>query len=182
MCYYPSEICFGSWRLLLCQAADRGGSTRRGRSHHLGEHVLVKNSVRLPAGIISVQWLTWGRYDILVPCLIQCGCLRSAFYYNSRAVKAFPGMASFQGYQEALLSKLRSHFGSKGGSFDSIDKQDYPDKGRVRRELYPWNEYEPDRFAPDVLSFLNGEMASIAPKLEVKVADLPLLTDAAASR
>jgi hypothetical protein len=74
-----------------------------------------------------------------------------------------------------VLSKLRSYFESQGETFDEAIVQEYPDKGAVRRELYPWNEYEPNRFSPEVLQILNNELESIAPKFIIKVAELPLL-------
>ncbi|KAF1951703.1 hypothetical protein CC80DRAFT_480519 [Byssothecium circinans] len=116
-------------------------------------------------------------YDILIPCLIDCGCLRSAFSYNMRALKAFPNTITFPAYQTTLIERLQQYFEAKGENFNDADIQKYPDKGRVRRELYPWNDYEPDRFAAEVLQFLNDELDQIAPKLEVKVAELPLLSE-----
>ncbi|KAF2709575.1 hypothetical protein K504DRAFT_406888 [Pleomassaria siparia CBS 279.74] len=114
-------------------------------------------------------------YDILVGGLIDCGCLRSAFDYNTRAIRAFPNMPSFEAYRETLVTKLQAHFQSTGEIFEQVDISDYPDKGLVRRELYPWNEYEPDRFSPESIQFLNDEMTKVAPLLEVRVANLPLL-------
>ncbi|KAJ4286249.1 hypothetical protein N0V90_013283 [Kalmusia sp. IMI 367209] len=116
-------------------------------------------------------------YEILIPCLIHCGCLRSAFDFKTRAQKAFPAVPAFESYRATLQSKLRSHFASKDENFDAISIEDYPDKGAVRRELYPWNEHEPDRFSSDVLQSLNQDMEQIAPKLEVKVSELPLLSE-----
>jgi hypothetical protein len=106
---------------------------------------------------------------------MACGCLRSAFDYNTRAFKAFPSATSFVTYKSMLTEKLQDHFKAQGEIFEDMDVQDYPDKGFVRRELYPWNEYEPDRFAPKVLQSLNDELDQIAPKLEVRVTELPLL-------
>lgn len=105
-------------------------------------------------------------YDILIRCLIDCGCLRSAFDYISRAKKAFPGDTTFEIYNEVLSKQV-----------DSVtDVDDYPDKGLVRREQYAWNDHEPNRFSEECLTFLNEELRSIAPKLEVKVAELPILS------
>jgi hypothetical protein len=75
-----------------------------------------------------------------------------------------------------LTAKLNTYFEAKGEKLDDIDVDDFPDQGLVRRENYAWNEFEPDRFSDDVLQFLNEEMASVAPKLEVKVSKLPLLS------
>ncbi|CAI6336106.1 unnamed protein product [Periconia digitata] len=126
-------------------------------------------------GCATTCWLR-AAYDILVPCLIDVGCLRSAFDYNARALKAFPGGSSFTSYQSTLSARLEKHFKGQGETLEGTDIEEYPDKGSVRRELYPWNEYEPDRYAPDVLEFLNSELEKVAPKLEVKVSELPFLS------
>ncbi|KAF2270998.1 hypothetical protein CC78DRAFT_527951 [Lojkania enalia] len=115
-------------------------------------------------------------YAILIGGLIDCGCLRSAFDYNSRATTAFPKTLLFTTYQKVLNQKLRSYFEAEGEDLEEIDVQEYPDKGFVRRELYPWNKHEPDRFSSESLEFLNGEMQAVAPKLEVKISNLPILT------
>jgi hypothetical protein len=83
---------------------------------------------------------------------------------------------SFQGYRNALKVKLRSYFEAQGENLDEVDISEYPDKGLVRRELYPWNEFEPDRYSPESIQLFNANMAKIAPKLEVKAVKLPLLS------
>jgi len=108
--------------------------------------------------------------------LINCNCLRSAFDYNTRASKSFPGLPSVEANQRLLNHKLQAHFEPVSKIWSDVDVSDYPDKGLVRRELYPWNEYEPDRFSVESINFLNEEMAIVAPLLEVKVAQLPLLS------
>ncbi len=64
---------------------------------------------------------------------------------------------------------------------EEINVNDLPDRGLVRREVYPWNEYEPNRFSDDTLSFLNGKLSSMAPKCEVRVSELPILPDGASN-
>lgn len=118
------------------------------------------------------------RLDILIEALLSCGCFRSAFDYVARATRAFPNEKAFVDYDEALTSKLRTLYAKEGENVDDIEVDDYPDKGLVRRENYPWNEYEPDRHSEDCLQFLNAEMANVAPKLEVRVSELPFLTTA----
>jgi hypothetical protein len=115
-------------------------------------------------------------YATLVACLIDCGCLRSAYNYNSRALKAFPDSAIFQSLKDALTGKLHSYFKTKSIDPEHAEVEDYPDKGRVRRELYPWNSHEPDRYSSETLQFLNDEMSIVAPKLEVRVTCLPDLS------
>ena len=116
------------------------------------------------------------RYDILICSLLDCNCLRSASDYVARAQKAFPGNPKFQEHDANLSKKIRSYFEAKGEDPDDAEVDEYPDKGLVRREQYPWNDHEPERTSDECLQFLNNELASIAPKLEVKVSELPLLS------
>lgn len=115
-------------------------------------------------------------YEILIECLINCGSLRSAFDFSARARKAFPLDPTFQGQEAILTNRLHSYFASRGDDMQTVDVEDYPEKGLVRRELYPWNRYEPDRTSHECLEFLNLELSCLAPKLEVRVSELPLLT------
>lgn len=116
------------------------------------------------------------RHDILIEALLACGCFRSAFDYIARAQRAFLDDKTFNKYDDELTSKLRTHYEKEGENVDDVEVEDYPDKGLVRRENYPWNEFEPDRHSDECLQFLNDELASIAPKLEVRVSELPLLS------
>ncbi|KAF1841852.1 uncharacterized protein K460DRAFT_293666 [Cucurbitaria berberidis CBS 394.84] len=120
-------------------------------------------------------------YDLIIGCLIDCGCLRSAFDHITRAMKAFPGDTIFETYNETLSKRVASVLGVQGDDDHGVDVEDYPDKGLVRREQYPWNDHEPNRFSDESLTFLNEELANIAPRLEVRIAELPLLTPSLAS-
>ncbi|KAF2110086.1 hypothetical protein BDV96DRAFT_584335 [Lophiotrema nucula] len=115
-------------------------------------------------------------YHLLVGCLIDCGCLKSASDYNSRALRALPEVHLFKAYKEELRCALSAIPGYNHDDATAIDIQDYPERCLVRRELYPWNPYEPDRFSPESIGFLNNEMASVAPNLEAKISELPALT------
>ncbi len=122
------------------------------------------------------------RHDILIESLLACGCFRSAFDYIARATRSFPADDVFSKYDDLLISNLRAYYEKEGENVDDVDIDDYPDKGLVRRENYPWNEYEPDRHSMECLRFLNDEMASIAPRLEVRVSELPLLSTNSSSQ
>ncbi|KAF2819875.1 hypothetical protein CC86DRAFT_398159 [Ophiobolus disseminans] len=115
-------------------------------------------------------------YDTLISSLLSCNNLRTAYDYIVRAQKAYPEDPIFREYDADLAQKVRSHFDAKEEELALIDVVDYPDKGAVRREQYPWNYHEPDRFSEECLQFINSELASIAPKLEVKMSELPLLS------
>merc|ERR1712098_224519 len=64
---------------------------------------------------------------------------------------------------------------------DEVDINELPDQGLVRREIYPWNNHEPNRFAQETLDFLNGQLEQTAPNVEVRVTELPTLVEAAGS-
>jgi hypothetical protein len=108
--------------------------------------------------------------------LLDCGSLRSAFDYIARAQKAFPDNSTFENHDVTLSRKICTFFEAKGQDPNDADIDDYPEKGFVRREQYPWNKHEPERSSEECLKFLNDEMAAIAPKLEVRVSELPVLS------
>lgn len=47
--------------------------------------------------------------------------------------------------------------------------------GGCRREVYPWNDHEPDRYNEETVASLNATMAGSSKKVEIKVVDLPIL-------
>ncbi len=114
-------------------------------------------------------------YEILSQSLLLCGCLRSAHTFCERGLAAAPSNASLQKTKgrigEAAGKRVQRQ---AGGEYNPAD---LPDRGRVRREIYPWNTYEPDRFAPASLAFLNGQLAHAAPKCEVRATELPVLAE-----
>ncbi|OAP55411.1 hypothetical protein AYL99_10384 [Fonsecaea erecta] len=48
--------------------------------------------------------------------------------------------------------------------------------GWCQRQVYPWNEHEPDRMSREALIEINDKLHVAAPDLEVEIATLPLLT------
>jgi len=112
-------------------------------------------------------------YTLLIEDLQICGCLRTAFDYISRAKKAFPTDSAFEKFGRELMERVRAATGKAEGE---IDIDEYPEKGLVRREQYPWNHHEPDRFSAESLQILNEELANVAPRLEVRASELPILT------
>lgn len=47
--------------------------------------------------------------------------------------------------------------------------------GGCRREVYPWNDHEPDRYNAKTVESLNATMAECSGKVEIRVVDLPVL-------
>ena len=58
----------------------------------------------------------------------------------------------------------------------SSSDDEIPDRGLVRRELYPWNNHEPDRFSQQSLELLNDQLSKASSNLEVKITELPTLS------
>ena len=76
-----------------------------------------------------------------------------------------------------VLEAVAKHFNLASRDLQESEYNDstrWPDNGFVRREIYPWNEHEPDRLKE--IAVLNEMMTEVAPKLEVKVVELPVLS------
>ncbi|KAI4865894.1 hypothetical protein F4820DRAFT_418961 [Hypoxylon rubiginosum] len=109
-------------------------------------------------------------YQILSLSLLLCGCLKSASKFCERGLALSPHnqeLLNTRGYIRTVAERRTRK------PFSGVN--DLPDWGMVRREIYPWNSYEPNRFSEDSLDFLNAELANIAPKCTVQVAELPVL-------
>ncbi|KAL8852216.1 MAG: hypothetical protein Q9221_002926 [Calogaya cf. arnoldii] len=110
--------------------------------------------------------------------LSQCGCLRSAYDFAERALQLDPRNMilldlrrnAIQTYNKRLLEKDPNRT-----QWDYDPREELPNQGHARRELYPWNHHEPDRFSEESLGFLDGEMKKVAPKCEVRAVSLPIL-------
>ena len=118
-------------------------------------------------------------FQILSISLLLCGCLKSALSFCERGLGVVPGnkeLLEIKGYIEQVARRrLRKQ------PDDPIEVARLPDRGVVRREVYPWNTHEPDRFSDASLSFLNQQLAAMAPKCEVRVSNLPVLLDGESS-
>lgn len=122
-----------------------------------------------------------GVYTLLVRSLVSCGCFRDAYEFCGR------GLALLGETSEDALKALREQmdiirkvYGSRRPQTDptgevQVDPSALNAQGRARRVLYPWNEHEPDRKAPDTLQLLNDRLKEVAPKCEVRAVALPLL-------
>ena len=126
-----------------------------------------KSAAKNLASIASVR-----AYQILSLSLLLCGCLKSAATFCERGLQAAPTnqeLLNIKGHVEVFAQRKlgRSNFGI----------HELPDFGLVRREVYPWNDHEPDRFSAESLGALNADLTQMAPKCEVKVATLPVLLE-----
>jgi hypothetical protein len=76
-----------------------------------------------------------------------------------------------------LNERLAQYFKKRGIEYPGdLLIEDYPDRGFVRRELYPWNDHEPNRFLEESIDHLNEQLRTVAPDLQVKMIELPDLS------
>lgn len=113
-------------------------------------------------------------YQIMAISLLLCGCLKSAYEHAQRGLSASPSNRELLNTKNHILTMARRRL-----QVDSVDVDQLPEWGVVRREVYPWNSYEPDRFSTQTLASLNKELACMAPKCAVEVSQLPVLLDGA---
>ncbi|WPG98991.1 Hypothetical protein R9X50_00179300 [Acrodontium crateriforme] len=98
-------------------------------------------------------------YRLLSLSLWSCGCLRSAHEFSQRGLALYPNDSELQTYEKLIVEA------KEGLSF--------AESGKVRREVYPWNNFEVDR--KNCLDELNEMMTEVAPKLEIREVKLPAL-------
>ncbi|CAK7218647.1 hypothetical protein SBRCBS47491_003576 [Sporothrix bragantina] len=114
-------------------------------------------------------------YQILSLNLLLCGCLRSAHKFCERGLAA--DASNMELLQTKRLIDTAARKRLRLGEDGEYNQADLPDRGLVRREVYPWNASEPDRSSPESLAFLNERLAEAAPKCEVRATELPVLTE-----
>lgn len=112
-------------------------------------------------------------YEILSRTLLGCGDLKSAWDFVERGLKAFPINQSLQALKNQILGTDEKEIRESGPKH-----HDLPERGLVRREIYPWNTHESDRFSPANLALINAELFKVAPKCEIRVVELPCLDTA----
>ncbi|RKF59594.1 putative wd tetratricopeptide repeat domain-containing protein [Golovinomyces cichoracearum] len=116
-------------------------------------------------------------YYNLSVLLYICQCMKSAFEFCSRGLNLMPKNIHLL----KLKSEIEASAKKESNGTESFDIDDLSDEGWARREIYPWNHYEPDRFSQETLEFLNRELALIAPKCEVRITELVTLQKCASS-
>lgn len=113
-------------------------------------------------------------YQILSLSLLLCGCLKSAHKFCERGLQLAPKN------QQLCDSKINiDTVASRKLRRKDYDPNDLPDYGLVRREVYPWNDHEPDRFSEESLETMNQDFKRMAPKCAIQVATLPILLEGA---
>ena len=117
-------------------------------------------------------------YEILARTLSDCGDLKAAYDFTERGLSVFPGHDILKKLQEQILHGHCQSQLQKDPTCDMSDfypRTDLPEKGLVRREVYPWNNHETDRFSEDSMFSLNAEVRKVAPKCEIRAVKLPIV-------
>lgn len=101
-------------------------------------------------------------YAVLVRSLVRCGCYRDAYDFGVRGLGLLRDLANTPSSATTVLNEQMDQIKTiykfrtdTQGDIDleSIDSAALPAQGKARRVLYPWNEHEPDRRAPEELRF-----------------------------
>lgn len=131
---------------------------------------------------LTVTWIAC-IYEKLTLGLVGCGDFRAAYDYAQQAARRFPD-SNLKSLPQHVLHELGkvtesrdggSQTSNTNGDIDKASSHDLSDRGFVRREVYPWNRYEPDRCSSQFISSLNGQLASVAPSCRVDVVSKPAL-------
>jgi hypothetical protein len=115
-------------------------------------------------------------YQILSLSLLLCGCLKSAMTFCERGLQVDAenkGLLDVKGHIDTVARRRLRR--------DTFDISQLPDHGLVRREVYPWNNHEPDRFSRESLDALNSDLRKMAPKCAIEVSTLPVLLEGASN-
>ena len=95
----------------------------------------------------------------------------------AKALDIYSDDGHLQTIRKDLDRAVASHLGIEACEIAASEyshPSSWPDKGLVRRELYPWNDLKPNRL--NELETLNSMLSEVAPKLEVRGVELPALT------
>ena len=111
-------------------------------------------------------------YNLLAHMLTACGDLKSAYLFAERGLHAHPGQTRIQNLKKEILDKYSEKESARS---DFNPKEDLPENGLARREVYPWNTHEPIRSSEEHVEYINQELRKIAPKCEVQVTNLSKL-------
>ncbi|MCJ1409122.1 hypothetical protein MMC19_003200 [Ptychographa xylographoides] len=153
--------------LLTDEAQDDSGEYHDRASESLCTRTETNVSVETYAISLALR-----SYKILISNLKACGCYRSAYDFCELGL----GLRADDDFLKQQRACIISQHNAKAPA-STFDPAELPEQGSVRRELYPWNGHEPDRFSSSSLSFLNEQLRKVAPKCSVVAVKLPLLTE-----
>ena len=126
----------------------------------------------------------------IIRSLTNTGCMKLAQTYLRNAFMRFSSdgdVGLWEDLARGILAKLDPDPISTPATGSNTEilftKKNLPIRGLSRREVYPWNHYEPDRFAPSTLEKINASMRECCvstgseggPWCEARCVELPRL-------
>jgi hypothetical protein len=122
---------------------------------------------------------------LLAACLVELDCLQDAYDFCVLLEEISKDDPETETERERLCSVIRRKYQAMHGKTEPLQQNEsldlktvkLPNSGFARREVYPWNEHEPDRSSPGALRELNNRLKAVAPSLEVRSTNLPVLHD-----
>ena len=122
---------------------------------------------------------------LLAACLTELGCLQDAYDFGVQLDEASKDDPETETEREQLSNLIRQKYQAMHGKTEALGQDEnldletvkLPNSGFARRQVYPWNEHEPDRSSPGALQELNNRLKDVAPNLEVRSTNLPVLHD-----
>ena len=125
-------------------------------------------------------------YVNLVESLLWCGCLESAREFCHQAIRRLPGepaILTLDVFPSLIRHSSKPPENTEKGCQDYDSKApELPNRCFVRREVYPWNHYEPDRHDEKYIRTLNESLAETAPACCIRTVELPALDGEAIAR
>jgi hypothetical protein len=125
-------------------------------------------------------------YFILIESLLNLGCtkdalglIRTAEQYvdcdeGSRRLEDLKCFLGRRCYWARKDTDPNFHDALLHGKWEEYARPEYlRERGLVRREIYPWNNHEPERTSVSTLRKLNEQLSKVAPKCEVRSVKLP---------
>ena len=117
-------------------------------------------------------------YMLLAKSLASCGDREAALRFARQGIKAALEHRCLKDLHDELAQVENIDAAGKGvcKSNERVWRSNVS-QPCVRREIYPWNHHEPDRFSIHSIGYLNDEMRKHAPKCQVVATDLPVLSE-----
>ncbi|KAF2214556.1 hypothetical protein CERZMDRAFT_110186 [Cercospora zeae-maydis SCOH1-5] len=109
-------------------------------------------------------------YRILARSLLLCSSYRTAYSYAQQGLSLYSDDEELMDLRQTIRGEVARLHGTQAED----PPNEWPDQGFVRRELYPWNDREPNRIAD--VEQINILMSNVSDKLEVRAVELPALT------
>ncbi|KAF1991922.1 hypothetical protein K402DRAFT_388476 [Aulographum hederae CBS 113979] len=127
----------------------------------------------------AIKLYSLASYTLLLTSVLILPCPQTALSQSLIASNSHPSCAPLASIVKNLRTLTNIHNPTSSNStliVNTASQDPNTERAMVRRELYPWNTHEAERFSDDALEFLNQKLREVAGGLvEVRVTELPVL-------